>query len=104
VQIALAHRRTVVLIALNLLGSIGYLIAVSASWAIPVERENGIYSATGEPLVWAVSGWPILALFFVVNLAWAGFILLKTKWHESRFWLIAALVWLLALWIDFAHH
>lgn len=101
---AFAVRRTLVLLAINLLGSIGYLIAVSASWAIPIERESGIHSITGEPLVWAASGLPILALFLLVNLSWAAFILVKRRWHEGRSWLIAPLIWIVALCIDFAHH
>jgi hypothetical protein len=104
VQVAILRRRTLVFLGLNLLGSVGYLIAVSASWAIPIERENGIYSVTGEPLVWAASGWPILALFFVMDVSWAAFILVKRRWQEGRTWLLAPLIWLLSLWIDFAHH
>jgi len=101
---SISRRRTLVLLAINLLGSIGYLIAVSASWAIPEERESGIHSITGEPLVWATSGFPILALFLLVNLSWAAFILVKRRWHEGRSWLIAPSIWMVALWIDFAHH
>ena len=101
---AFALRRTLVLLAINLLGSVGYLIAVSPSWAIPEERESGIHSITGEPFVWATSGWPILVLFFLVNSSWAAFILVSRRWQEGRSWLIAPSIWLVALWIDFAHH
>ena len=104
VQVAVPPRRTLFLPAVNLLGSIWYLIAVSPSWAIPEERESGIHSITGEPFVWAGSGWPILALFFVLNLSWAAFIFVKRRWQEHRLCLIAPLIWLVALWIDFAHH
>lgn len=89
---------------MNLVGSVGYLVAVSPSWAIPVERENGIHSITGEPFIWALAGWPILALFFVLNLSWAAFILVKGRRQQWRSWLIAPLIWLVSLWIDFAHH
>lgn len=104
VQIAILRRRTLLLLVINLLGSIWYLIAVSPSWAIPEERESGIHSITGEPFVWATAGWPILALFFVVNLSWAVFILFKRRWQESCPWLITPFLWMVALWIDFAHH
>jgi hypothetical protein len=104
VQIAVPRRRRLLLLAANLLGSIWYLIAVSPSWAISQERESGIHSITGEPLVRAASGWPILALFFVVNLSWAAFIVVKRRWQESRLWLIAPVIWLITLWIDFARH
>jgi hypothetical protein len=104
VQIAVPRWRPLLLLAANLLGSIWYLIAVSPSWAIPEERKSGIHSITGEPFVWAASGWPILTVFFVVNLSWAAFIVVKRRRQESRLWLIAPLIWLVALWIDFARH
>jgi len=28
----------------------------------------------------------------------------KRRWQGSRYWLIGPLIWLVALWIDFAHH
>ena len=88
----------------NLLGSIGYLIAVSPSWAIQIERDNGIHSVTGEPFVWALAGWPILALFFVVNLSCVVFIVLTRRRPGIQVWLVTPLIWLVTLWIDFAHH
>jgi hypothetical protein len=91
-------------LAVNVLGAIGYLIAVSPSWAIPQERESGIHSITGEPFVWAAAGWTILTLFFLLNLFWVAFILVKRRWQEGRLWMIAPLIWLVAVWIDFAHH
>jgi hypothetical protein len=99
-----ARRQNLVLLAANLLGSIGYLIAVSSTWAIPIERQNRIHSITGEPLVWALAGWPILALFCIVNLSWAVFIAFKRTWQDTRLWLGTPFIWLVALWIDFAHH
>jgi hypothetical protein len=73
-----------ILLALNVLGAIGYLIAVSPSWAIPEEHESGIHSISGEPLVWAAAGWPILTMFFLLNLSWAAFILAKRQWRSGR--------------------
>jgi hypothetical protein len=68
----------------NLLGSVWYLKAVSPSWTIPVERENGITSITGEPFVWAAAGWPILTLFFFLNLFWGMFALAKRRWRSAH--------------------
>jgi len=98
------QRAIFALVAVNLLGAIGYLVAASPSWAIPVERESGIHSITGEPFVWANSVWPILTLFFLLNLSWAAFILAKRRWQDGRLWLIAPVIWLVAISIDFAHH
>ena len=100
----LQQRGALALLAINVLGAIGYIAAASPSWAIPEERENGIHSVTGEPFVWALSVWPILALFLLLNLGWAAVILAKRRWPDGRLWLIAPLIWLVAILIDFAHH
>jgi hypothetical protein len=31
-------------------------------------------------------------------------ILGRRQWRSGRLWLLAALCWLVALWVDFAHH
>ena len=103
-KLAFTHRRNLVLIVINLVGFIGYLRAVFPSWAIPIERENGIHSITGEPLLWALASWPILALFFVLNLSWGAFILFRKRWEECLFWVSALLLWEIALWIDIDNH
>jgi hypothetical protein len=68
-SLMLRRKGTLSLLAANVLGAIGYLVAVSLSWAIPEERAAGIQSITGEPFIWALSGWPILALFLLLNLS-----------------------------------
>jgi hypothetical protein len=100
----LRRKGTFALIAANILGAIGYLAAASPSWAIPEERAAGIRSITGEPFVWALSVWPILTLFLLVNLTWATVIIAKRQWQDARFWLIAPLIWLVSISIDFIHH
>ena len=96
------HNKTVpLLLVLNLLGAVGYLAVASISWTLPAER--GLHSTTGEPFIWAMSIWPILALFFLIDLVWAAVILVKRRWRNGRLWLIP-LVWLVAISIDFAHH
>jgi hypothetical protein len=44
-----------------------------------------------------------LSQFLVINVAWAV-ILARRQWNGGRFWLLAAVVWLAAVVIDFAHH
>ena len=100
----LRRKGTLALIAANVLGAIGYLAAASPSWAIPEERAAGIQSITAEPMVWALSVWPILALFLLVNLSWATVIIAKRRWQDARFWLITPLIWLVSISIDFTHH
>jgi hypothetical protein len=59
---------------------------------------------TGEPFVWFTSILPIVAAFSVLDLAWGAVILARRKWHGGSSWLLAALVWIAAVLIDFAHH
>jgi hypothetical protein len=94
--------RDYVLLALNLIGAIIYLRRSSLSWAIP--QEKGLHSQTGEPFVWAAAAIPIFAIFFAVNAIWGGIILVRRRWPSGYLWLLTALIWLLAVVIDFAHH
>ena len=72
-----------------------------ASWAIPEELAQGIHSETGEPVVWAARTWPIVIGFGLLNVIWISRI---RKWRDSYFLLAAAMIWLVAMYIDFAHH
>jgi len=71
-------------------------------WAIPEER--GMVPITGEPFVWFTGIWPIVAVFLALNLSWGAVILVRRQWASGRSWLFAALTWLFAIGIDFAHH
>ena len=92
------------LFLLNVIGAIAYLARDSSGgWAIPQEREAGIHSITGEPFVWFVAIFPIVVFFFLLNFVW-GAVIVRRQWQGVGFWLLAALVWLGAVVIDFAHH
>ena len=94
----------IALLAMNAAGAILYVFAASrGGWAIPAERAAGINTVTGEPFVWALHIFPIVAVFFVINVVWA-ISLARKHWSGGRFWLLPAAVWLLAVVIDFAHH
>jgi len=41
--------------------------------------------------------------FFGLNLTW-GIVIVRRHWRGISFWLLAVLVWLGAIAIDFAHH
>jgi len=99
-----AYRLGLTLFIVNVIGTIIYLVAVSLNWAIPQERELGLHSTTGEPFIWALGALPILAVFTLLNLAWGAYICFKKRWRSGYFWLMTAAVWLIAVWIDFAHH
>jgi hypothetical protein len=88
----------------NLVGAILYVFAASrGGWAIPAERAAGIYTTTGEPFVWFLNILPIVAIFIVLNLVWT-IILVRRHWSGGRFWLLAAVAWIVAIVIDFGHH
>ncbi len=91
-----------VLLSLNVIGAIAYVAAASHGWRIP--EEQGVVPVTGEPFVWFAGIFPIVAIFSLMNLAWGAVILARRQWQGGRLWLIAALVWLGAVLIDFAHH
>ena len=97
-----AQRWGVVLLVLNFIGAIIYVHRASLSWAIPQEKK--LHSQTGEPFIWAAGVIPIFAIFFVVNGVWGGLILVRRQWRSGYLWLLTALIWLVAIVIDFAHH
>lgn len=92
------------LFLLNVIGAIGYIAAASdGGWVIAQERAAGFHSITGEPFIWFLHIFPIVLFFLVLNSVW-GTVILRRKWQGVGFWLLAALVWLGAVAIDFAHH
>lgn len=90
------------LLSLNVISAVTYVVAASHGWRIP--EEHGEVPVTGEPFVWFAGIFPIVALFSLLNLVWGFIILTRRQWHAARWWLFAALIWLGAVWIDFAHH
>jgi hypothetical protein len=90
------------MVAANVIGAIIYVVRASAAWAIPQER--GLHSETGEPFVWFGAIVPIIAVFALLNIFWAGYICFSRRWRSGYFWLMVVAVWLIAVCIDFAHH
>jgi hypothetical protein len=79
-------------------------LASRGGWVIRQECDAGINTTTGEPFVWFISVAPVIALFFVINLAWGVLILKRRLWNTGRTWLKAAAIWVIAILIDFSHH
>jgi hypothetical protein len=97
------NAQSMALLGLNLVGATLYVFAASrGGWAISQERAAGIHTTTGEPFIWFLSILPIVASFVVINVAWGVVILSRRR--GSLFFLLAAVVWLGAVVIDFAHH
>jgi hypothetical protein len=99
-----AQRGSIVLLVLNFIGAVVYVVAASNGWAIPRERQLGLHSVTGEPFIWALSIFPVCAVFLVLNLTWGAFIVVLKRWQSGIFWLLTIPIWLAAVVIDFAHH
>ena len=99
-----AQRGSIGLLALNFVGAVVYVVRASNGWVIPQERALGFHSLTGEPYVWAISIFPVCAVFLVLNLTWGAFIVARKRWQSGIFWLLTIPIWLAALVIDFAHH
>ena len=95
------RRLSLAMFITNMIGAITYLFASMASWARPEELAQGVHSVTGQPFVWAARTWPIFICFGLLNLVWLS----RTgKWRDSYFLIATATIWLIAVWIDFAHH
>jgi hypothetical protein len=47
---------------------------------------------------------PVWIVFAAINIAWGVAILARKKWLAARFWLSTALIWVVAIVIDYAHH
>jgi hypothetical protein len=99
-----SFRSSLVLFIINVTGVAAYVRGTSHSWAIPKEQAAGVHTVTGEPFVWSVYTLPILGVFALVQLFWAIHILRKRKWASGLLWLLAVVIWMAAVWIDFAHH
>jgi hypothetical protein len=91
------------LLVVNIVGICAYLWRVSFAWVNPQERAMGI-PITGEPFVWAAALLPIVEIFFPLNMGWGALIIVRRQWESGRYWLLVAMLWLIAVAIDFAHH
>jgi hypothetical protein len=85
----------------NAVGIVLYLVLASRSWRIP--QENGMIPVTGEPLVWALA-LPVLGVFLLADIVWGGLLLRYRQPKRGLWWLITGGLWVIAIWVDFAHH
>jgi hypothetical protein len=88
--------------AANAVGIVLYLVRVSLIWRIPQER--GMVPVTGEPFVWAAGALPVLGVFLLADIVWGGLLLRDRESKRRLWWLITAVVWLVAIGIDFSRH
>ena len=85
----------------NAVGIAIYLVLASRGWRIP--QEHGAVPVTGEPFLWVLA-LPVLGVFLVGNIVWGGMLLRYREPKRGLWWLITGAVWLLAIYVDFAHH
>jgi hypothetical protein len=95
-------RAPLVLLVLNVIGAILYVVRASQAWAIP--QEQRVVPITGEPFVWFLSILPVVAVFALIDFTWGALILSRRHWRSGSSWLLAALIWSIAIAVDFAHH
>jgi len=57
----------------------------------------------GEPFVSALA-LPVLGVFFLADVVWGGLLLRDRPSKRRLWWLVTAVVWLLAIGIDFSRH
>ena len=85
----------------NAVGIALYLLLGSRGWRIP--EEHGEVPITSEPFVW-VAAVAVFLVFLLADILW-GVLLLRGKQSKRwLWWLVTALAWLVAIWVDFAHH
>jgi hypothetical protein len=93
----------VIMPVLNILGVVCYLLVVSMNvWLSPKERAMGIPHG-GEIVGWWMFVMWVYGIYFVLNLGWGVFILVYRYWRGGRFWLLTAIVWIVAIVVDLAH-
>jgi hypothetical protein len=85
----------------NVVGVAIYLPLASRGWRIP--EEHGAIPVTGEPFIWA-EALPLLGIFLLANIVWGGLLLRYPQPKRGRWWLITGGLWVIAIWVDFAHH
>jgi hypothetical protein len=96
------QRVNLAILIFNVVGAVVYLVRASLGWRIP--QEHGVVPVAGEPFVWFVAILPIIVVYPLLNLAWAGFIVVRRQWRSGRLWLLTVAIWVCAISIDFAHH
>jgi hypothetical protein len=85
----------------NAFGIALYLALASRGWRIP--EEHGVIPVSGEPYVWA-DALPVLGIFLLANIVWGGLLLRDRRSKRWLWWLVTGGLWVIAIWVDFAHH
>lgn len=88
-------KANVVMLVVNLLGVAFYLFFVALIvWRPPGERADDI---AGEGVVWFLFVAQVFGFYLILNFIWAGFIIAYRYPKGRRFWLLSALIWIIAV-------
>jgi hypothetical protein len=101
-RFGLINWQNVVLLIVNVVGASLYVWLTSYSWALP--QEKGLNSTTSEPFLWAMAVVPTLGVALLIDVPWGIVILKRKNWSSGRLVLFVAVVWVVAIAIDFVHH
>ncbi len=98
-------KANVLMLVLNLVGVTSYLCFVAVFiWLSPKERAMGVDYYAGDSVVWFMFVVPVFAIYLILNCIWAGFIIAYRYSKGRLYWRLTALVWIVAVIIDYAHH
>lgn len=80
---------------MNVLGIVIYLYWAPRTWA--PHGGEGLLGGPGDPLIWALSAFPILVASLIINVVWMVLILLRwchgKDWHSIVIWLTMVVLW-----------
>lgn len=96
-----AMRRVNFWVVANVLGLACFLFFASKLWA--PQGDKGLLGGPGDPLIWMLSAFPFLLIFFVVNCVWVGRVIAMTRKNGIKpllVWAIIAICWIGAFSLD----
>lgn len=93
---------SIVLLIANIVGVFVYVSRAKFGWVTPEDHE--LNAITGEPFIWFMAIFPVVALFVVVDVAWTYLVIVSRQRRQRYFLLLTAAIWLIGISIDFAHH
>jgi len=92
-------------IIINIFGIIFYLFFASRIW--PPAGQESLLGGPGDPIIWMMSAFPVMAFFSLVNIFWLAWIIFNIKkspfWKLLLIWILMAAAWIGANRYDFHH-
>ena len=87
----LSKRMALIWVLPNVLGIAAYLYFASWTWVPPVEPAG----AAGDPFIWMLGAFPVLAAGAIFNVIWIIQILVsrRNRWRRAAIWLFVVIAW-----------